>query len=244
MKVPFRRLGADALELTIEGEVVRLAREGTSGGDGEPAAEPVPSALHGTWLARDATGAVRLELRPDGRFVLVLESGEKAWRHAGRVGVRDGALVGKDDETGGALHMPFRAEGADALVVTIRDTPIRLARQRDGAPPAPAAPSAAAHPPGLVGEWTGSQFTVQGFDAGVLDLVLRADRTYSITWRLPGTVIPRAGTFQVIDGTLRFLAKGELPIAVTYRVAEGRLTLDAFPGMQPTVLSPAGRSPN
>ncbi len=247
LKVPFRRVGDDGLELTIEGETLRLAREGTSArADGPPAA-PVPATLHGAWLAQDETGSVRLDLGADGSFVFALATPQQRWRYAGPCGVRGGVLEGRDEATGAPVRLPYRLADADTLVVTVAEVEFQLKRQGakraggeegggGGTPPKDAA-AGTALPSGALGTWAGSLSTVQGFDAGRVTLTLRPDQTYTLTWRLPGQVIPRTGTYKVEGNVLTFMAKGEGPISVEFRLGPSGLTLDAFAAMQPTTLT-------
>jgi len=246
MKVPFVQPGADELQLTIEGEVLRLTREGAAPRADEPAvaAEPVPAALHGTWLARDETGSIRLELTPDARFVLALENGPQKWRYAGPCGARGGVIQGRDEATGNPIALPYRQADANTLVVTLNEVELHLKKQ--GAAPVGAGdggkgstpPPAGGVPPELLGTWRGDLITVQSFEAGSVSLTFQADKTYSLLWRLTGGhMIPRSGTYTVAGNVLTLRAKNEAAITLEFRVAGNQLTLDAFAAMQPATLT-------
>lgn len=245
MKVPYVRSGADGLQLTIEGEILKLTREGAPAREGAPTttAGPVPAALHGTWLARDETGSIRLDLTPDARFVLALENGPQKWRYAGPCGARGGVIEGRDEATGSPIALPYRQADAGTLVVTLNQVEFHLKRQGaapvggDGGKESPAPPPGGP-PPELLGTWRGELLTVQSFEAGTVSVTFQADKTYSLVWRLTGGhMIPRTGTYTVAGNVLTLRAKNEAAITLDYRVAGNQLTLDSFAAMQPATLT-------
>ena len=134
MKIGYKFLGADRLELHIEGEVVRLTRTGK----GIPSPQPLPRpgqgarppALFGTWAAQDMTGAIALTLAGNGAFRLYLRQGMKETVLEGTWTVSGGGIdlaIRKPNQ--GRYRIPYEGPVGSDLTVTMNNTKLILKKQ-------------------------------------------------------------------------------------------------------------------
>lgn len=120
LRIPFRLITGDVLELTVDGEVLRLARRGAS--------PTLPPELLGTWSASDESGSIRLALAADADFRLEMADRENRYILAGTAVHTAGQLDLTDRETGRRLVVPYELSGG-CLVVTLQDSKIPLRRE-------------------------------------------------------------------------------------------------------------------
>ena len=134
-RVAFRFLGPDQVEFTIEGEKIRFTRAGKGG----PSSTPVPpqarggtrpAELVGAWAARDATGAMTLDLRRDGSFRFLLRRGMVENVLTGTWTVSGGKIrLNIQKPNPGTYEMPFDGPTAGSLTITLDDMKVVLVKQ-------------------------------------------------------------------------------------------------------------------
>jgi hypothetical protein len=121
LRIPFKLVTKDDLEITVDGETLRLRRKG--------AQMQVPPELVGAWSARDQTGSIRLVMKPDATFVWDLSNVQQKWHFAGSFTVSPGQIHLVDTETGGSYDLPYTyANGI--LSVTLDGNQIPMQKER------------------------------------------------------------------------------------------------------------------
>lgn len=171
--------------------------------------------LPGVWLARDATGEVRLTLRSDRTYVWFVRTpqGENAVRGTWRV---DGATLVATPQGEPAVRVRFAMPSEDTLEITDEDgTGLRLVRVKDAAEPAlpgvaPAAP-APAPPPGARAP-TAADVPLTFVQRRVLDPGGLTDPRNGATLEVLRLWIPSGWT---MEGGIRWKLEGKDPRLVT-----------------------------